>query len=128
MDFDYQYLVVVLLRLFTLSLIVQLALDSLYRWEGFLTLDRVVKFSWGAGLKWPVSVALSVALCMQTDFDCIAELFATEQGWAGYLVTALAVTGGTAPFIAAFAKIEAARTASKTIILEAKARQNGGAT
>ena len=126
MDFDYSYLGICVLRLFTMSLIVQLALDSLYRWDGFASVERLARAWPGVGIKFPLALGLSYLLCLQTSFDVLAEVFTCEDAFAGRLVTALAVTGGTQPFLALFAKIEAMREASKTIVVREQTARGDG--
>ena len=121
MSFDWEFLAVVILRLFVMSLIVQLALEAFFRWDGYTALEAWARARFRFGVKFPLALVLSYALCRQTSFDVIAELFTASNGWAGYIVTALAVCGGTAPFLAVFAKIEAAREAARTATATAQA-------
>ena len=126
MSFDWEFLGVVVVRLFVMSLIVQLALEAAFRWDGYTAFEGWMRQRFRFGVKFPLALVLSYALCRQTDFDVIAELFTARNGWAGFIVTALAVCGGTAPFIAVFARIEATREAARASTAASVASRVGG--
>ena len=117
-----------LTRLFSLSLVVQLALDALYRWTGFLAVEEIVKARLrGTSLRWPVAMAFTTWLCFSmgdppvVGFDILAELFDIRASVSGVIITAMAVTGGTAPFLALFAKFEAFREKSRLVVTQTQA-------
>ena len=125
MSFDWGGFLAIVARLFALSLIVQLALEALYRWTGFTVLEDVAKAKLrGVGLRFPVALAFSVWLVHELSYDVLSELFTlAEVHWSGKLVTAMAVTGGTAPFLALANQIEAWKERAKAVTIEAKASQ-----
>ena len=122
MSFDWSMFFAVVARLFALSLIVQLALESLYRWTGFTVVEEGFKRrTGGVGLRFPIALALSLWLCRELHYDVLAELWSAEEMWSGSLLTALAVTGGTAPFLALASQIEAWKQGAKAATAQAQA-------
>jgi len=127
MTFDWTTFTAIVLRLFALSLIVQLALEALYRWTGFTALEEIVKRRLGGvGLKFPVAFAVALWISRARQYDVLAAFFGDPIDWSGSLVTALAVAGGTAPFLALFNWIEAIKERMKSATAAAVALRSGG--
>ena len=122
MSFDWQGFLYILAKLFALSLVVQLALEPLYRWSGFMALEAAVKAHvYDIGLRWPVALTFAMWVVYGLKYDVLSELFSKPVILSGMVITALAVTGGTAPFLAAYAKIEAMREKSRAVIAQSQA-------
>ena len=130
MGFNWTGFLAIIAITFALSLVVQLALESLYRWTGFVVLEEAFKRrALGIGLRFPVAVVLSLWIAVTRQYDVLAQILKLAghgdgaAAWDGYLISALAIAGGTAPFLALANQIEAWKERAKAVAIGARAAQ-----
>lgn len=105
---NYEAALGALVTLLITAIIVERALSVLFGWRWWL------KYFDGRGIKVPIAVAFSWAICAKYSFDAFAMAFEKTNGAVGRFITAMFIAGGSKLVLSVIRQVKAFQSQGKS--------------